>query len=944
MELSDSLISQFVKATQDKKETKKESIVYGTVVNDNGINKVQIDGNGPDQLTPVSNAATSEPGDRVTVMIKNHKAVVTGNLTSPSVGTGYVDRFDTVLADKISSKEFYAETAKIDGLIADNAIIRGRLDVSDIKVANIEADNVEINKALTANTADINTLNTSKLDAGVAEATYAKIGDLSAATADIRTLMFGSASGDTIQTSFANTVIGQLGDAQIKSAMIESVSADKITAGDIITNNVRVMSEDGKLLISDETLQISDNNRVRVQVGKDAAGDYSINVWDQNGNLMFSKGGITDAAIKDAIIRNDMVSDTANISASKLDIDSLFSEINGSTNTIKSSQVYLDSEKQTLDIAFKALVSEVLDNGAIVSSQGTSIEVLQGYIATKIWQQDIDTAKNELSTRYSTLEQTVDGFKTTVTETYATKTYVDDVEIGGRNLYKNSKGPFTLSQSTSDYNYFGFACDMELNGTYTISADVEPTVGSFTQVSILPYPGGVQKICTIPENGRVSYAFTKTKDTIERVLIYAGVAGSTNGNGLIIRNVKIEKGDKATDWTPAPEDVDTEITNLGSRISSAETSITQLSNKITANVSETTNLGTRTTTLEQTSTGLTTRITNAEKDIINAGKTATNYLNFTSGGLVVGDLTVSTLGKNALIDNEGFKVRSGTTVNSFFGADIVELAKNNQSATISMLNGTFKIYYSSDISEAGLGIYGKTSTGEERLAFQPVNENDNLTVGWGGYNAKKNSTNIYGHNLKLIAGNDMSIENDHWKVNIDGNLFAKASDSSFVELIGLSSDNNTAIGHGGYTNSLGKTNIYGNKINHIVNTSRGSATYKPYYEAGDSVEIEWYGAGFISSSSKIVYFTIPLAKPVIGGTTPNVSVSAHSSDNGLRVRQGGNYVFGATSSTHIAAASYKAAVSGEGNLVRIEATMSNDTNASNNAPCGIDARIKLSFS
>ena len=412
MGLSDSLISQFVKATKDEKVTKKETTVYGTIVDDNGVNKVQIDGS--DQLTPVSQAATAVAGDRVTVLIKNHKAVVTGNLKSPSVGTKYVDRFEALIADKVSTKEFYAETAKIDTLIADNATIRGRLDASDIKVANLEAKDVEISGKLDANTADINTLKTSKLDAGVAEITYAKIGDLSAATADIRTLMFGSASGNTIQTSFSNSVIGQLGDAQIKSAMIESISADKITAGDIITNNVRVMSEDGKLLISDETLQISDNNRVRVQVGKDAAGDYSINVWDQNGNLMFSKGGITDAAIKDAIIRNDMVSDTANISASKLDIDSLFSEINGSTNTIKSSQVYLDSEKQTLDIAFKSLLSEVLDNGAIVSSQGTSIEVLQGYIATKIWQQDIDTAKNELSTRYSTLEQTVDSISTTV--------------------------------------------------------------------------------------------------------------------------------------------------------------------------------------------------------------------------------------------------------------------------------------------------------------------------------------------------------------------------------------------------------------------------------------------------------------------------------------------------------------------------------------------------
>lgn len=339
----------------------------------------------------------------------------------------------------------------------------------------------------------------------------------------------------------------------------------------------------------------------------------------------------------------------------------------------------------------------------------------------------------------------------------------------------------------------------------------------------------------------------------------------------------------------------------------------------------------------------TTEMTDTKDNILNASKTATDYLHFSSGGLVVGDLTAPTLGKNALIDSDGFKVRNGTTVNSFFGENIIELAKNNESSTISMLNGTFKIFYSADTSEKGLGIYGRTSTGEDRLAFQPVNENDNLTLGWGGYNAGKNSTNVYGHNIKLIAGNDMSIENDHWTVNIDGDISVKATTGSFVELIGLSSDNNTAIGHGGYTASLGKTNIYGNKINHIVKTNSGSATYKPYYEAGDSFDLEWYGSGFVSSSSAVVFFAIPLAKPVIGATTPTVTISRESG-SGLRVRQNGSYVYGSASNTHAIATTYKTAVSGDGNFIRIEATMPNTTNAVNNEVCGIHAKFTITFS
>lgn len=461
MGLSNDLISQFVKATKDEKETKKESVMYGTVViGSDGSKQVKLDGS--NEPTPVSNTSTIEPGNRVTVMIKNHKAVVTGNLSSPSVGTGYVEEFDRLLAQKITSDELYAETGRIEDLVSEH------INASDIRVGDLEADNVEIKEQLTANTADINSLKTSKLDAGVANITYAKISDLDSAVADIgtldagvadiRELMFGSATGDTIQTSFSNTVVGQLGDAQIKSAMIESISADKITAGYINTDNIQVRSEAGYLRIMGDTLQIRDNKGTsRVQIGKDASGDYSINVWDQNGQLMFSKGGITDAAIKDAIIRNDMVSEEANIDAGKLNIDSLFTEINNSSNTIKSSQVYLDNEKQTLDIAFKSLLSEVLDNSYMVSSQGTSIEVLQGYIATKIWQQDIDTATNELSTQYSTLEQTVDSISTTVanhsTSVTNTETLIQQLSESISMLVTDGNGTSLMTQTEDGWTF-----------------------------------------------------------------------------------------------------------------------------------------------------------------------------------------------------------------------------------------------------------------------------------------------------------------------------------------------------------------------------------------------------------------------------------------------------------------------------------------------------------
>jgi hypothetical protein len=1055
MELSKSLISEFVKTTKDDTTTKKESIVYGTIYKDESTGSsapayVKIDGS--DVLIPVSETqATSaiHENDRVTVMIKDHKAIVTGNLTKPSTTQIEVDgKFETITSDYATMTYVEAVEARINDIVSAN-ITTEYLDANYAKLGDFTAvsgdvESLKTDKAsveqLNAAVARIETLEAKDIDTETLDARYAKITDLesnyakmadltavqgditslNSEVANIDTLIFGSASGTTIQSSFANAVIAQLGNAAIKSAMIESVSADKIMSGDIITNNVKVKSSDGKLVISDETLQISDGSRVRVQIGKDDSNDYSISIWDQNGNLMFSKGGITDNAIKNAIIRNSMISDDANISAHKLDIDSLFEEINDSSKTIKASKVKLNEQGQTLDVEFTTLTTEVNNTKTTVSSQGTAIQEVQGQISSKIWQQDIDTAVDgidtgitELSTKYNTIEQTINGIRTTV-ESHSSQ----------------------LENMASDE---------------TITAIRE-------KVTTLE-----QDVDGIKSTVKSTYA---TKKELANVSNIATVAANKANAALTTANNAL---DTATNAETTANNTQSAVNTLTERVTTSESSITQLSNKITSNVTTTNSLLNRTSTLEQTADGLTIQLTNVGQATTNAAKTATNFLSVSNEGLIVADMsnisedevtvdllpgtklkngdtiiitvtdgytmytgtdmqgsngeyfyfypggaagsctygwnysgvpwdagdggygayfpcnypgsddgtqnlgtytfvytgmdcTITSgtgvdsiriqakttaeveLKNNLLLSPDKVSIRNGETVYSTFSADLIELAKDNESAIISMLNGAFKIYYGSDSSEKGYGIYGRTSSGEERLAFQPINENDNLTIGWGGYSAGANSTNIYGHNIKLIAGNDMSIDCEDWKINIDGNLFARASDNSFIELIGLSNDDNTAIGHGGYTSAMGKTNIYGNKINHIVNTTTGSASYKPYYEAGDTVEIEWYGAGFISSSSKVVYFTIPLAKPIIGGTTPEVVAKNSSTNGGLRVRQNGNYVFGAASNTHVSPASYKAQVSGEGNIVRIEATMPNATNAINNTPCGIDAHIKLTFS
>lgn len=835
MGLSSDLISQFVKATNDKEEVKKESILYGTTVEHEGTTYVKIDGS--DLLTPIATTADTLPGERVTVMIKNHTATVTGNLSSPAARSDdikeiaeaakKITEFEIIIADKVDTEALNAEKARIDALVADNVTIKqtlvaaegdiDRLQASTLNVTekltaaegnitklytekldvtaanakyatieNLEATNADLydlestyaefvvttTNKLTANDASIRDLETKKLSSDQADLKYAtiaalntekaRIDDLEAEVADIDTLIFGSATGSVIHSSFSNAVIAQLGDAQIKSAMIESIAADKITSGDIITNNVRVMSEDGSLIISDETIQIKDEERVRVQIGKDAAGDYSINIWDADGNLMFSEGGITDNAIKNAIIRNDMVSDTANIAAHKLDIDSLFEEINGSEKTIKSSRVYLDEQGQKLDVAFKTLTTDVeeLQNG--VSSQGTQITAIQGQIASKIWKNDIETAVNEvgaetenLSTQYEELQQDVtsmtatvanhtseiakkadnttvtevnnkvtsletnlSGFQTTVSNTYATKNDVNNIEIGGRNLLLNtgnnnlpvmSNGANMVANGTDSVNsvngittmicntssreiYYRFMTPtesssnlygLEIGKSYTFSGKVQVTTTSGTlnrfATRIQTYNPSTawaefinETIISTDTSDWVDFSSTFTvPESIDGIYISFQLyyTDSWVGN-ILFKNLQLEKGTLATDWTPAPEDLEDRVSVTETKILQTEESITSLAGRTTTVENKFAGYSTK----EETNSAITQSANSITSSVSQTYTTKTEFKSLGVGGrnLVAGTDKYREYNGNASDSSTNYKdVWSGKTIDIADGTEYV---------------------------------------------------------------------------------------------------------------------------------------------------------------------------------------------------------------------------------------------------------------------------------
>lgn len=358
-----------------------------------------------------------------------------GGLMDTVTSIGQSDTENTSVASGPITKQmerYYADLilvnkALINKLSVDEADIR-YASIETLKAVNADIDNLKTNK-LDATYADIINANVESLKAVNADIAnlkvdYEKVGILDANVADIKTLIFGSATGTTITTDFSNSVIAVLGEAQIKSAMIDSLDASKITALDINTTNVLVHSEDGKSQWKDNTIQISDSNRVRVQIGKDANSDYNMYIWDKSGNLMFDAIGLTDKGIQRQVIRDDMVKDNADIAASKLNIESLFNVINNDgSHTLNSTKIYVDSEQQTLDSVFKSIQTTVGGNSTL---WGSAIKQSKDFIDQKLWWTDIRNGES-IESKFNTVTSTLDSFGVQIGDVY--KQLNDDFKV-----------------------------------------------------------------------------------------------------------------------------------------------------------------------------------------------------------------------------------------------------------------------------------------------------------------------------------------------------------------------------------------------------------------------------------------------------------------------------------------------------------------------------------
>lgn len=368
MELSSELISQFVKVTKDEPAPSNGTTVTGTATLYGGKIYVQLDGS--DQLTPVlSSTAGVKDGDRVTVLIKNHSATVTGNTSSPSAGQGDIEDAKTeignkiseveiLIADKVDTIEFNAEKARIDELVAENVTIKGDLTAVNAKIDHIEAGTVTTDD-LEAINADIENLKATKIDADIADLKYATVGSLEATNADIHNLEvdYGSfkdlttekfsavdaeitkldtekLSADEAELKYANIDFANIGKAAIenffsKSGMIgDLVVGDGTITGTLVGVTIKGDLIEGGTVVADKlVLKGTDGLYYKLNTTGETVSAEQTEYNSLNGSIITAK-----SVTAEKINVNDLVAFGATIGGFKITEDSLYSGVKESAD------------------------------------------------------------------------------------------------------------------------------------------------------------------------------------------------------------------------------------------------------------------------------------------------------------------------------------------------------------------------------------------------------------------------------------------------------------------------------------------------------------------------------------------------------------------------------------------------------------------------------------
>lgn len=459
------------------------------------------------------------------------------------------------------------------------------------------------------------------------------------------------------------------------------------------------------------------------------------------------------------------------------------------------------------------IVSRIKAMETRISSAETSIQQNTNDISLRATNVQLDQVKKEINGKFvnysttsemnSAIKVKADSITQEVSKTYTKQTDFNSLYIGGRNLARNTSSSYSFG--ISDFNGTTNQCfDVATVLTDGLAAGDQITIHLYYNYSNIVAAAGQTAQVWIQGSGNVTgwnsglftssphitisgsgtkeflYTITVSADQIKNSYWLVNLRHDYVQSGTVRwKMFKVEKGNRHSEWSPAPEDTSAAITkveqtatgiradlsntqgdvsSLQATASGLQKSISNAQGDINTMKSDATTMKTRIsnaegdiTTLKSTASGLSTKITNTQGDIntlksdaktmktrisnaegdistlqqtangfqvqlskkadqvdsFNAAKTATNFMEFTSGnGLQIGNKTDgSWSGYRTKISASAFEIlnQAGTTL-AYYGDKLIQLGKNAKDAVIELCGGVGKILVETKSGNAALSI------------------------------------------------------------------------------------------------------------------------------------------------------------------------------------------------------------------------------------------------
>lgn len=304
--------------------------------------------------------------------------------------------------------------------------------------------------------------------------------------------------------------------------------------------------------------------------------------------------------------------------------------------------------------ALNGLGQDLSEVKKTVTKQGSSLKVVENQIQEKVWKEDITTE-------------------------------IKNLRIGGRNLAQKQSQDWQSFQPPKGINQ----CHSFLSG---IPAKIDESIPKGTKVTCTieikwekcavesgktmsawmqgSQDGGWNNVNPFTKNlytydgtasGQKIYTVTNEWDGLAHKYDIQLRCDNSDGNGIFYwRCLKAEIGDKATDWTPAPEDVQSSIDTAQSTADNVQTTVTQTRTEVESLKTSTEALATAmreytkstafeeykkqvSSQLSQTPEAITARFNTIEETVSKQGEASNskwqeleNYIQFSSAGITLG--------------------------------------------------------------------------------------------------------------------------------------------------------------------------------------------------------------------------------------------------------------------------------------------------------------------